>query len=58
MLTVSIKSNPAYLYVDDKGNIYVTFDEDYIVVYNNKGEIAYTIPANKLNVKLDQRYCC
>ena len=55
MLTVSIKSNPAYLYVNDKG---VTFDEDYIVVYNNKGEIAYTIPANKLNVKIDQRYCC
>ena len=51
MLTVPTKPNPAYLYVDDEGNIYVTFDDGSIVVYNNKGEIVHTIPADKLNVK-------
>ena len=51
ILTVSTKPNPAYLYVDDEGNIYVTFNDGSIVVYNEKGEIARTIPADKLNVK-------
>ena len=51
ILTVSAKPYPAYLYVDDEGNIYVTFDDDSIVVYNDKGEIARTIPTDELNVK-------
>ena len=51
ILTVPTKPHPAYLYVDDEGNIYVTFNDGSIVVYNNKGEIARTIPADKLNVK-------
>ena len=50
ILTLSTKPNPAYLYVDDEGNIYVTFDDGSIVVYNDKGEIARTISADKLNV--------
>ena len=52
ILTVSTKLNPAYLYVDDEGNIYVTFDDGSIVVYNNKGEMARTIPADKLNIEV------
>ena len=51
LLTLATKPIPAYLYVDDEGNIYVTFDDGSIVVYNDKGEIARTIPADKLNVK-------
>ena len=51
ILTVPTKSHPAYLNIDDEGNIYVTFDDGSIVVYNEKGEIARTIPADKLNVK-------
>ena len=51
ILTVSDKPHPAYLYVDDEGNIYVTFDDGSIVVYNDKGEIAHTNPADKLTVK-------
>ena len=52
ILTVSTKLNPAYLYVDYEGNIYVTFDDGSIVVYNNKGEITHTIPADKLNIEV------
>ena len=51
IVTVSTKPKPAYLYVDDEGNIYATFNEGSIVVYNDKGEIVHTIPADKLNVK-------
>ena len=51
ILTVSVKPHPACLYVDDEENIYVTFDDGSIVVYNDKGKIARTIPADKLNVK-------
>ena len=51
ILTLSTKLYPAYLYVNDEGNIYVTFNDGSIVVYNDKGEIARTIPADKLNVK-------
>ena len=51
IVTVPTKPDPAYLYADDEGNIYVTFDDGSIVVYNDKGEIARTIPADKLNVK-------
>ena len=51
IVTVPTKPHPAYLYVNDEGNIYVTFNDGSIVVYNNKGEIARTIPADKLNVK-------
>ena len=50
ILTVLTKPHPAYLYVDDEGNIYVTFNDGSIVVYNNKGKIARTFSANKLNV--------
>ena len=51
ILIVSTKPKPVYLYVDDEGNIYVTFEDFSIVVYNNKGEIVHAIPADKLNVK-------
>ena len=51
ILIVPTKSHLAYLYVDDEGNIYVTFNDGSIVVYNGKGKIARTIPADKLNVK-------
>ena len=50
ILTVPTKSHPAYLNIDDEGNIYVTFNDGSIVIYNDKGEIARTIPADKLNV--------
>ena len=50
ILTVPTKIPPTYLYVDDEGNIYVTLDGS-IVVNDDKGEIACTIPADKLNVK-------
>ena len=51
ILTVSTKPKPFYLYVNDEGNFYVTFNDGSIAVYNDKGEIARTIPADKLNVK-------
>ena len=50
ILTLSTKPHPAYLYVDDEGNVYVTLN-GIIVVYNDKGEIARTIPTDKLNVE-------
>ena len=51
ILTVPTKPNPTYLYVNDEGNIYVTFNDGSIVVYNNKGEIVHTIPTDKLKLK-------
>ena len=51
ILTVPTNSCPGYLYVDDEGNIYVTFHDGSITVYNDKGETVRTIPADKLNVK-------
>ena len=51
ILTVPTKPHPAYLYVDDEGNIYVTFNDGSIVVNDDKGEVAHTIPADKLIVK-------
>ena len=51
ILSVPTKPNPAYLYVDDEGNIYATFDDGSIVVYSDKGKIVRIIPADKLNVK-------
>ena len=50
ILTVPTNSRPAYLYVDDEGDIYVTFVDGSIVVYSDKGKIVRTIPANKLNL--------
>ena len=49
ILIVPTKPNPTYLYVDDEGDIYVTFSDGSILVYNDKGNIL-TIPALKLNV--------
>ena len=49
ILFVLTNPNPAYLYVNDEGNIYVTFNEGSIEVYNEG--ILRTIPADKLNVK-------
>ena len=51
ILIVPTKPNPVYLYVDDEGNIYATFDNGSIVVYSDKGKIVRIIPADKLNVK-------